>query len=57
MFTPSAKPRSELLLIVFNTRTDEIVYRDLYTSKGLSPAVPNDVEMMARKILKPLYYK
>ena len=55
--TPSARPRSDLRLIVFNLQTDEIVYYNRYDTRNYSASSPADMERMTRKILRDIYYK
>jgi hypothetical protein len=55
--TPSARPRSDLRLIVFNVQTDEIVFYNKYNTRSYSASSAADMERMTRKILKDIYYK
>lgn len=56
-FTPSARPRSDLRLIVFDIQTDEIVFYNRYNTRNYSASSPADMERMTRKLLKDIYYK
>ncbi len=55
--TPSARPRSDLGLIVFNLQTDEIIFYNRYDTRNYSASSPADMERMTRKILRDIYYK
>ena len=55
--TPSARPRSDLRLIVFNMETDEIIFYNRYNTRNYSASSPADMERMTRKILRDIYYK
>lgn len=56
-YTPAARPRSDLRLIVFNMQTDEIIFYNRYKTRNYSANSPDDMERMTRKILKDIYYK
>ena len=56
-FVPSARPHSDLRLIVFNMQTDEIVFYNFYDTRNYGANSPADMERMTRKILKDIYYK
>ena len=55
--TPSARPRSDLRLIIFNMQTNEIIFYNRYDTRSYSANSPADVERMTRKILRDIYYK
>jgi hypothetical protein len=57
VITPSARPRSDLRLIVFNLHTDEIIFYNRYDTRNYSASSPADMEKMTRKILRDIYYK
>ncbi len=55
--TPSARPHSDLRLIVFNLQTDELIFYKRYDTRNYSARSPADMERMTRKILRDIYYK
>jgi len=55
--TPSARPRSDLRLIVFNLKTDEIIFYNRYYTRNYSASSHADMERMTRKLLRSIYYK
>ncbi len=54
---PSARPRSDLRLIVINLQTDEVVFYNRHNTRNYSPNIPNDIEQITRRLLKDIYYK
>lgn len=57
IINPSTKPYSEMRLLVIDTENEEIVFYDSVNSTNFDPRVSSEVEQMAKKILKKIYYK
>lgn len=54
---PSAKPHSDLRLLIIDKEKEKVVYYDKFRSGNYDPRLPSQVEQMTKTILKSVYYK
>ena len=53
----STKPYSEMRLMIIDTENESVVFYDMVNSSNFDPRVSTEVEQMAKKIMKKIYYK
>lgn len=49
--------RTDLRLLIFNTKTEKVVYYNKEASSRNDPRSVEAIDLITRKILKPIYYK
>lgn len=54
---PNTKPYSDLRIMIFDTENESVVFYDMVSSSNFDPRVSSEVEQLAKKILKKIYYK
>jgi hypothetical protein len=53
----STKPYSKMRLMIIDTEIESVVFYDMVNSSNFDPRVSAEVEQMAKKIMKKIYYK
>jgi len=54
---PNTKPFSDMRIMIFDTENESVVFYDMVSSSNFDPRVSSEVEQLAKKILKKIYYK
>ena len=54
---PNTKPYSDVRIMIFDTENESVVFYDMVSSSNFDPRVSSEVEQLAKKILKKIYYK
>jgi len=53
----STKPYSDMRLMIIDTENESVVFYDMVNSSNFDPRISTEVEQLAKKILKKIYYK
>lgn len=54
---PNTTPYSDMRILIFDTENESVVFYDMVSSSNFDPRVSSEVEQLAKKILKKIYYK
>lgn len=54
---PNTTPYSDMRILIFDTENENVVFYDMVSSSNFDPRVSSEVEQLAKKILKKIYYK
>ncbi|NOX48177.1 MAG: hypothetical protein GXO89_14485 [Chlorobi bacterium] len=54
---PSTKPYSEMRLMIIDTESEDVVFYDMVKTSNFDPRISGEVEQLAKKILRKIYYK